>query len=536
MTVSRPRSMLVLGCLVLMAGGPHVSLAMEFRVNTYTTSGQRVPSVSVGPAGEFVVTWESEQDGSARGVFARRYDSTGVALDATEFQVNTYTFAEQLDSVVGFFPAGDFVIVWSSDSLDGSAQGIFARRYDSAGSALDGSEFQVNSYTTGPQRYPSVDVDAAGNFVVAWRSAGQDGDYYGVFARRFSSSGAALDAGDIQVNTFTTSAQRAPSVGVAPSGDFVVAWQSDGQDGDRNGVFARRFSSSGAALDANDFQVNTQTTGNQEYPSVGVGPAGDFVVAWQAYGQDGDSYGVFARRFASSGIALDANEFQVNTYTGKRQTFPSLDVDPAGDFVVSWTSDGQDGSYYGIFARRFASSGAALDTTDFQVNTYTINNQRLSSTAVGALGDFVVAWMSQGQDGSQYGVFAEQFCADSDGDGICDSEDILVTDPLSSGSVDCRTPGMKATRPLITWSKGNYDRFRVQISWDPAFTKGMRVTSGKTLLSGTQYRPGLKKWRKVCNNAGAEVFIRVFGVDRNVAKSDPNRKTFSDVVTPAVVR
>jgi len=38
-----------------------------------------------------------------------------------------------------------------------------------------GSEFQVNSYTTGGQRLPSVASDAAGHFVVVWQSNGSSG-------------------------------------------------------------------------------------------------------------------------------------------------------------------------------------------------------------------------------------------------------------------------------------------------------------------------------------------------------------------------
>ena len=69
---------------------------------------------------------------------------------------------------------------------------------------------------------------------------------------------------------------------------------------------------------------------------------GDFVVAWQSFGQDGSIYGIFARRFSSAGAAL-ASEFQVNTYTTDIQSCPSVAVDADGDFVVAWASSSQDG-------------------------------------------------------------------------------------------------------------------------------------------------------------------------------------------------
>ena len=46
-----------------------------------------------------------------------------------------------------------------------------------------------------------------------------------------------------------------------------------------------------------------------------VSDSGDFVVAWQSLSQDDSSYGIFARRFDSSGNPLDPNDFQVNTFT-----------------------------------------------------------------------------------------------------------------------------------------------------------------------------------------------------------------------------
>ena len=49
-----------------------------------------------------------------------------------------------------------------------------------------GSEFQVNTYTGGYQEYPAKCRDAAGNFVVAWASDGQDGSDDGVFGQRFA--------------------------------------------------------------------------------------------------------------------------------------------------------------------------------------------------------------------------------------------------------------------------------------------------------------------------------------------------------------
>lgn len=46
---------------------------------------------------------------------------------------------------------------------------------------------------------------------------------------------------EFRVNTYTTSEQRYPSLGADASGSFVVAWQSYTQDGSRDGVFGQRY-------------------------------------------------------------------------------------------------------------------------------------------------------------------------------------------------------------------------------------------------------------------------------------------------------
>jgi len=48
-----------------------------------------------------------------------------------------------------------------------------------------GPEFLVNTFTTDNQYVPAVAADAAGNFVVVWQSYGQDGSFAGVFGQRY---------------------------------------------------------------------------------------------------------------------------------------------------------------------------------------------------------------------------------------------------------------------------------------------------------------------------------------------------------------
>ena len=109
-------------------------------------------------------------------VFGQRYGSDGNPLGG-EFRVNTYTTGSQHESSVASDAAGNFVVVWQDgivfgDGQDGSSYGIFGQRYDNSGNRL-GTEFQVNTHTTGTQLRPSVASDATGNFVVVWERTGR---------------------------------------------------------------------------------------------------------------------------------------------------------------------------------------------------------------------------------------------------------------------------------------------------------------------------------------------------------------------------
>jgi len=60
----------------------------EFQVNSYTTADQFAPAASMGDSGNLILVWQSTQDGS--NIMGQRFDTAGLRMGA-EFQVNTYT-------------------------------------------------------------------------------------------------------------------------------------------------------------------------------------------------------------------------------------------------------------------------------------------------------------------------------------------------------------------------------------------------------------------------------------------------------------
>ncbi len=132
--------------------------------------------------------------------------------------------------------AGGFVVTWDSygsSGTDSASQSVQGQRYASDGSPA-GSEFQVNTYTTGRQLDPAVGPDGFGGFVVTWRSEGSDGtdsSFFSVQGRRYASDGSPTGS-EFQVNTYTLDNQGRPAVAPDGAGGFVVSWQSDDGNGD----------------------------------------------------------------------------------------------------------------------------------------------------------------------------------------------------------------------------------------------------------------------------------------------------------------
>jgi hypothetical protein len=209
--------------------------------------------------------------------------------------------------------------------------------------------FRVNTYTSSQQKFPAVAKESSGSFMVVWQSFGEFGTSYDIVGRRFASTGAPL-GDDFLVEATTSELHAHPAV--APLGidaGFVVAWMA--QPSASKEIYARRYDTAGVPL-TGTFRVNTYTTGDQDYPAVAGDSGGTFTVVWRSDGQDGDQTGVYAQRYDSTG-APAGGPLAVNTYTTGKQDFPRVAMPAAGWFTVTWSSLNQDGSNYGVYARQF---------------------------------------------------------------------------------------------------------------------------------------------------------------------------------------
>ncbi len=317
--------------------------------------------------------------------------------------VNTTLVGEQTAPASAVDAEGTQILVWVSTPQDDGLPGLYARRLDIQGTPLE-DEFQVNSYWA-PHDHPAVAVGLLGNFVVVSESYWIENSGSAVTARVFDLTGLPLGP-EFIVNQYTSAFQGAPGVGMDTQGRFVAVWQSWGQDGDGFGIFARQFNAQGDPL-GSEFQVNSYAQGDQTLPAVAVANEGDFIVVWTSSGQDGDQTGVFAQRFTRNGGFL-GQEFQVNFETRGRQENPDITIDGLGNIIICWHRYDLDGEGYAVYARTFDRT-TQLKGEEFMVHSPSPDWQIFPAIDSDPEGNFLVAWQDLSVEGNRFDIMARLF-------------------------------------------------------------------------------------------------------------------------------
>ncbi|MHC4400564.1 MAG: trypsin-like serine protease, partial [Planctomycetota bacterium] len=408
-------------------GDPDPDLPEEL-INPSEIGNQDRPAVATNASGDYVVVWvDTDTTTGDTNIVGRLYDRFGNPQGA-QFTVNQYTTGPQIMPDVAMDSFGNFVVTWSGEGEVNSrtieSSGVFARAYDAFGTAQD-DQFMVNQFRQSVQDSPAVAKDANGDFVITWTSYGQDGDRDGIYARRYDFLGQS-QGDEFQVNSTWSNRQQNPDVATDDSGNFAIVWSSYRNPGENSewGVFGQRFDSEGNAV-GGEFRINNNTNDDQLDAHVAMDSDGDFAVAWSSFLQDGNGWGIFARRYSNAGVARDANEFLVNQTILYWQHEPAISMDSDGRFAVTWTTTGQDNVDAldeGIFTRIYEANGSDYVDQDsgqvlgeFQVNAIVAGDQNHSDVAMDADGDFVVVW--QGPDADQNGIYGRIISVNLSSDG-----------------------------------------------------------------------------------------------------------------------
>ncbi|MEM8524829.1 MAG: T9SS type A sorting domain-containing protein [Bacteroidota bacterium] len=332
-----------------------------------------------------------------------QFDFTG-----SEFQINSYTNLDQSVPKVAIDKSGNFIVVWQSEEQEGNYYGIYAQRYDKLRNPI-GEEFRISDNPTGHQLDASLAMNDGGEFIITWTQYDSNGDNTNILGKRYDKDGNSLNG--FQVNTETAGFQSNSSVAINDSGEIIVTWRSNSinpppQDGSSGGIFGQKFNRFGIPQGV-EFQVNTYSINDQSSPSVTIDNSGDFIVSWSSFQQDGSFNGIYAQRF-NKDCTPEGKEFQVNTYTFGDQAYSKIVMNDDGDFIIAWQSSGQDGSQAGIYAQKYTHNGTK-DGNEFRVNTRTFNSQALPSLTMNNAGDFIISWVDLNLSQLYKGIYIQKF-------------------------------------------------------------------------------------------------------------------------------
>lgn len=341
-----------------------------FRVNVTGANDQENPQVALLANGGAAIVWQGGPQ-SFQHIFARFLSSSNVWINPTDVMVNGATNVYQSDPAVAVLANGNLIVTWSSygqDNADGM-QGVYAQILSPAGQKV-GTEFQVNQTTPFNQRTPAIAAFPNGNFIVSWISelqrSSQAVDSQGlsssgnnsvdVYARAFDSTGTALTTSmgsEFMINTASNVCAN-PAVAVASDNSFIVTWSQKDVAVANNSwdVFERQFSSAGTGGAVQ--LVNSQQFGDQFAPRISsLGT--DYLVVWTSLGQDGSREGVFGQFLKGDGSRA-GGEQQVNTTVLNQQEFPSVAADGVGKFFVAWSGFTKAQNSLDLYVQRYATT------------------------------------------------------------------------------------------------------------------------------------------------------------------------------------
>jgi hypothetical protein len=320
----------------------------------------------------------------------------------TETQVTAPVPHFQGDPGVAAFANGSYVVVWhvvlepgEQVPGDSTTAGIFAQRYDKSGNPV-GSPITVSQSNPNVTLFdaPEVATNGTNRFIVTWAEQVPKGS--DIRSRLFNANGSPRGNQSLVSGPIANLVDE-PRVAMSRKGGYAIVWRGPSRDPHVPAIFAQLHQASGKLV-RRTFRVN-QTSQGASWPSVGMDGAGNFVVSWEAKNaaKPGSVSNVFARRFNSAGSPQGA-AWRVRPPAPGIQGDSAVALSPdRRRILVTWVRS--NGRGYDILARSYTSRGKGAGRA-FRVNA--TEGQELDPALSFDRNheDFVVVWNDQGTGGA----------------------------------------------------------------------------------------------------------------------------------------
>ena len=359
---------------------------------------------------------------------------------------------------------GDFIVVWEDNSSEDDGVDTHAgddapdkdnhdieARIFCAGGCQQTRQFTINTLTKGQQRHPDVAMDKDGNFVVVWEDDyGSDG-YYQIYMRGFDAQGRER-FGYKTVNSLADNQQYWPVVAMAPDGNFVVAWEDYSDNETKPQIFIRGFNPDGTER-FHDRNTRDSVEGSRRRPDIAMAGDGSFVVTWEDDSGDDGYYQIHARAFNADGTPK-TDRFAVNSVDTGQQFMPSIAMNDAGDFYVTYYDESDGPENPQIKARGFDASKKEIFKDQVISVGYTIDMSAAPTVCLADDRSAVFGWRALSAykyadsyidiDGDIYRVRANKdgnLITNADGKPVIDRVNVVRGGEQSSPDVACSADG-----------------------------------------------------------------------------------------------
>ena len=519
-------------------------IGSEFLIsNTGSTVDEMYPAITALPGGRYAVAYLTTPPNTNANVGVRIIETNGTV--GSQIIANTTYTNNQIAVCLTTLTNGSFVVAWASDIGDVKLQ-QFATNGATIGSPVT---IAIQSGF-----YPGITALANGSYVIAWIDY-NTGDVF----EQIGSSGSVVDTG------IYSAEYGPPHMAKLANGFAVISDDYDSPTSTTSQVECALYNNSNV-LQGSLFHVNSKTDGNRFYSTVATTSDGGFVVLWESDTDDFDLDGIFGRRFTSTGTPVDASDFEVNQHRSGDQVLPSVTALPNDVFAGAWTTYPDDGSTGDVYARVLLVADAA--PTFVGSTTSLLVGENAGATNITGLLHVSDSDSGQTETWSQYsapshgtlafsGAMASSGSANITPGGTItytpasnysgsDSFTVQVSD--GAGGTATRTIAVTVNPPTgITSSTtstgvyGNAFTYTITASNSPTgfgasgLPTGLSVNTGNGVISGTPTQPGNFPVTVSATNATsfgtATLTLTISQANLSISGITANNKTYDSTTT-----
>jgi hypothetical protein len=290
----------------MVSGNQPQVVRTPWRVNSFTTSMQKYPTVSMTTGGEGIIAWTDFEQGKT---IARHFTEFGKS-NGPEITIANSAMADKLIASAANDENGDTYVAWTQPD------GVFFRRVLRDG-RMPQAAIKANTFSGGQFFSPAIKVNRDGWLVVAWENTTQDGnanDFGGVFSQVFTPGGVKIGP-EFPVPTTRTGTQGLIGLTFERNGKLLYVWS--------NGDYLSTSYSTSTRLFTVDFQPLIPF--GQSFPVAAGTTAGTVIGTVKAY-ESNDGQAMTWALLNSPGFAISQSGELSLTTTATFASGPTIAV------------------------------------------------------------------------------------------------------------------------------------------------------------------------------------------------------------------